>query len=564
MARLLSVLGRGEYQRIRYHPAADPARWHESRYAPVATAALAGGIGEALLLLTEEARQTHWEACRAEFEAIGVPARFEPIPMGRNEQEVWQIFERIVGSVGQGDEVVLDVTHAFRHLPFIVFGSLTYLTALRGARVRGVYYGAYEARADGAAPILDLGALLHLSNWYHGMRTFRDTGHTRHLAALLREEAKAIFLRQGPAPALQRLRAALDDLGWVIPTGLPLETGAAARRALRAIDDLRGREGPSAISRTVLDPLEEALTGLALRDDVSDKGQMSLDDAELRRQLRVVGWYCERSQEDRALLLLREWIINRCLFALRGSAPGWLEYPEARRPMERAINGVAARQLLAGPDAPERTNTLASLWQSIAKRRNAIAHCGFRRDWVDAGQDRLKHAIERCNQLHPDESAWATVPPGASGRVLLTPLGHSPGVLYTALMRLHPDRALVITSPEAAGRLLQACARAGWDASRAESFLVEDAHLCFDQARPFRDRARPTLLGAREVLANVTGGTTAMQYLVERVASEATLLGVPTRRYALLDRRPPEEQRSEPYVLGDCVSLEGDETPDDD
>lgn len=40
-------------------------------------------------------------------------------------------------------------------------------------------------------------------------------------------------------------------------------------------------------------------------------------------------------------------------------------------------------------------------------------------------------------------------------------------------------------------------------------------------------------------------------------------VGVPTTRYALLDRRPREEQERDPYVLGEVVALRGDEAAGD-
>ena len=45
----------------------------------------------------------------------------------------------------------------------ILFGSAMYLTAWREVRVRGVYYGAWEARNGDEAPLLDLGPLLALA-----------------------------------------------------------------------------------------------------------------------------------------------------------------------------------------------------------------------------------------------------------------------------------------------------------------------------------------------------------------------------------------------------------------
>jgi hypothetical protein len=92
-------------------------------------------------------------------------------------------------------------------------------------------------------------------------------------------------------------------------------------------------------------------------------------------------------------------------------------------------------------------------------------------------------------------------------------------------------------------------------------FEVADAHACFAEVDRLIPWARPHLLDAREVDVNITGGTTAMQYLAERVAGEASRLGVPCQRIALIDRREPEERRREPYVAGDVVPLTGDEPP---
>src|SRR5581483_8937074 len=125
--------------------------------------------------------------------------------------------------------------------------------------------------------------------------------------------------------------------------------------------------------------------------------------------------------------------------------------------------------------------------------------------------------LEACQaRLHQD-GAWRTAPPGGLGRVLVTPLGHSPGVLFTALRRLQPNLALVIASAESAPLVEEACQRAGWDRAGLQVLRVEDAHACFGDARRLVDEARPVLLEASEVLVNVAGGTTAMQYLAERL-----------------------------------------------
>jgi hypothetical protein len=63
-------------------------------------------------------------------------------------------------------------------------------------------------------------------------------------------------------------------------------------------------------------------------------------------------------------------------------------------------------------------------------------------------------------------------------------------------------------------------------------------------------------MAARCVVVNVTGGTTALQYLAERIGRDAERLGVPVRRIALVDRRPYEQQQAEPFACGDLMALE--------
>jgi hypothetical protein len=64
------------------------------------------------------------------------------------------------------------------------------------------------------------------------------------------------------------------------------------------------------------------------------------------------------------------------------------------------------------------------------------------------------------------------------------------------------------------------------------------------------------LTGAREVVVNLTGGTTAMQAAVERIAGESRRLGIPVRRIALVDRRPFDLQRSDLYVAAEVLELD--------
>jgi CRISPR-associated DxTHG motif protein len=601
--RLVTSLGTGNYRPCRYYLAGDPGRHHATAYAPVAAAALLGSVREARLLLTPEARAQHAVPCGAELRGLGVSVVEHEIPLGRDEGEVWAIFDTVLGAVGAaapgrgpegaasgpgpdgaaaaGDapapapggppEVALDVTHALRHLPFVLFATLTYLTAFRRLRMPVVTYGAFEAREADRVPILDLGPLLSLSDWYHAVRSFLEAGRTARLEAALRAEARELFTRLGrPAQGMAELRAALERVGRAVPLGLPLEGGLAARSALGLLRRVREQAAPGAglrpVVRTMIEPLERELGAWALPPEAGDKRAVGLDPGELERELAAADWYCDRDQPDRALLILREWMVN-CWLLGNPQDGHWLDYGRSRLRAERALSAWVERQKRLGdlPGAwPGRGHPLPALWQAVADARNRLAHAGFSERPADVSAAQVRDLIRRCRDLGGDGGAWRA-PEAEHGDVLVAPLGFAPGALFTALVHLWPPRVVVITSAgarEGAGAAGQAAAAQGWTGTIVQVVEVADAHGCFGEVRRVLETVRPWLAAAAAVRVSLTGGTTALQYVVERVAGEAERLGIPVRRYAMVDRRDAETQRRDPFVAGDCLPLEGDVPPE--
>ena len=85
---------------------------------------------------------------------------------------------------------------------------------------------------------------------------------------------------------------------------------------------------------------------------------------------------------------------------------------------------------------------------------------------------------------------------------------------------------------------------------------LADPHGGFDEIDKAAKQARRDLLDADEVLANMTGGTTLMGLIVQRLVEEAQKLDRTVRRFALIDRRLPVEQDSDPFVQSDCHWLD--------
>jgi len=145
-------------------------------------------------------------------------------------------------------------------------------------------------------------------------------------------------------------------------------------------------------------------------------------------------------------------------------------------------------------------------------------------------------------------------------RVLISPMGLRPGVLYSALLTADPyrvKRCLVICSAESADSVAAACQAAGYS---GEVVLIQLADP-FPSVDEINGRAAEAAhyLDTEVVYVNITGGTTLMGVLAERIASEARRRHRTVRRFALVDRRPQSEQEADPFHLGETYWLDDTE-----
>ncbi|QYJ16489.1 hypothetical protein Rxycam_02322 [Rubrobacter xylanophilus DSM 9941] len=169
----------------------------------------------------------------------------------------------------------------------------------------------------------------------------------------------------------------------------------------------------------------------------------------------------------------------------------------------------------------------------------------------------LHDRIER-NLATP--SFWSTEVERKDERWLVSPLGMTPGALYTAIVQESPDHLFIITSQKAKQKVGEILTEAGREDLEVSCLILDDPFNGFDEAREKAEEALkehgPHWILAREVIVNRTGGTTCLGWAVERI--EAALrrdLGLEPRTVACIDRRDPEEQRKRPYVRGEVIDI---------
>ena len=91
----------------------------------------------------ERLPRTGLEKCLSEIK-LPCPVTRVEIPEGKSEAEIWEIFNIVFGSLEREDEVVFDITHAFRSIPMLAIVILNYAKMMKKVTLSGIYYGAFE------------------------------------------------------------------------------------------------------------------------------------------------------------------------------------------------------------------------------------------------------------------------------------------------------------------------------------------------------------------------------------------------------------------------------------
>ncbi len=143
------------------------------------------------------------------------------------------------------------------------------------------------------------------------------------------------------------------------------------------------------------------------------------------------------------------------------------------------------------------------------------------------------------------------------GKVLVSGMGSSFGLLYSAIHHVQPDIALVITSDKFRNAVNEACAKAGFsDMSRIHVFTMSDVFAGFNETPALLQQMWPQIKEAEKIIINLTGGTTAMQWVMQSVYEEAVKQKLPAERVAFVDRRSTIEQQQNPWQLGELLEIE--------
>ncbi|HDQ13641.1 MAG TPA: TIGR02221 family CRISPR-associated protein, partial [Sediminispirochaeta sp.] len=204
----LSFLGTSEYLPCNYvykeKKAKDVQFVQEGLLSILLDKFSSGKENRVVIFLTDAAREKNWET-RNDDEGLyqrllkierNLKIEAVRIPEGNSEKGIWEIFKIVFDQIHDEDGIYLDVTHGFRSLPMLAMVLLNYARFLKGIKVKGIYYGAFESLGayqvvknlnleERNVPIFDLTPFHTLQRWSGAVENFEVFGDTQTISSLL-------------------------------------------------------------------------------------------------------------------------------------------------------------------------------------------------------------------------------------------------------------------------------------------------------------------------------------------------------------------------------------------
>ena len=409
----LSFLGLSRYQVAAYY-------WKDKDYGVLKTNLFPEtlpaffSVTELIVFVTKEAKGH--EHCRQLKENLGDTVKMVEIPSGKKEEELWEIFDIVAKQVPPNSTIIMDITHAFRSLPMVIYNVALYLRRIKNIKIERIIYGNWEARdksySPPLTPIFDLTPTLDLQDWLHGIDYFQRRGDAEELAnSLSRTQGRLYQTRDSGKAKLPRklvnMARGLNNFSEALRLLRPLATFQTTTTVCNLLESAEDEvilwAKPFA---DILQDLNKELSPLVAPEPTN----LSRDN--LRTQLKLVHYYLDKDLVVQAVLLAREWLVS-CLMLLTDRELDWRDR-KARVRAERELGRVyryhrkendyklrgklhSGVVTLLGKcklpswyrDIPQ-ASTIRDIWDNLSKLRNDVAHCAMNTDAISPEKIRSK------------------------------------------------------------------------------------------------------------------------------------------------------------------------------
>lgn len=292
-------------------------REHIAPYFGVALARFYPDVHMMKVFVTEKAHAKHWEQFQCRVEDYVEVVEAVPIPDGRNEDELWALFETVVEEVDVQEQVIFDITHGFRSLPFLSLLAVAYLREVKDIKLQAVLYGNFEARDTSVqpnkAPVIDLSGFVSLFDWMTAADRFTRFGDAGDLAERLKkvrpdwQDQRTDPDKREQAKRLSFTANSLDSVSMALRLIRPNEAmDASATLKQQLLDASQSIHAHARPFVPLVRSITDAYAPLALPFPQQQIDPM----AQLAYERDMVDWLLKRHQYVQAVAIAREWIIS--------------------------------------------------------------------------------------------------------------------------------------------------------------------------------------------------------------------------------------------------------------
>jgi len=328
------------------------------------------------------------------------------IPEGFTSAEIWEIFKNVLDKLNVNDEVYLDITHAFRHIPMLALTIMNFAIAVKKIQVKAIYYGAFEKILNDFeqqtgekifasqmeakikeeyryAPVLNLSSLEQLQQWSFAARAFQETGNSFFVSKLAADELKPLLSEtKGAHIEANNLKQTADKLSAVINNlstcrGKKIVAGNVLQQALDCVADLKSKGTFLKPFQELLDLIEQKLSTLAIQDRPA--------------WFNAAIWCQKHKLTQQGITLLQEGIITHVIDAI--NKPQQLDtgnrhhrelvkdafYIWAKKIPKQKWEPTAIQNeyVISAILGIEKIDVLIPAYGAISEKRNSINHAGF-------------------------------------------------------------------------------------------------------------------------------------------------------------------------------------------
>ncbi|MDY0221312.1 MAG: TIGR02221 family CRISPR-associated protein [Desulfobacterium sp.] len=258
------------------------------------------------------------------FKALGIDAAIKriDIPKGDNEEQIWEIFNKVFSTLREDEEIVIDITHGFRSLPVLLMTLIGYSRLLKNISVSGIYYGAFEVLGDFTAankipederiaPIFDLTSFEKIIEWTQATQGFVKNGTAKDLKHLASKRINPVLKEsRGADSAAKAMDTIVNGIEMICQNILVNRGTEILHYDYEKIKDQLQKLRQEDVFIAPLAPLfvviEEKIDGFA-KDDINNG-------------FRAVDWCVSHGMIQQAITMLQE---NMATFLLTQVGEDW-------------------------------------------------------------------------------------------------------------------------------------------------------------------------------------------------------------------------------------------------